>query len=387
MIRKNQIRRIISFFVLLCLGYATSILGIENYTLKSLFELKTGQGIDKFLLAFASAPFAPGIKIPLCPLGTHILVDNSGNFYLLKERTNIVKIDTRGEVIGEIRGTKPFTVPMEMRLDGVDNLYVNFRHETNNADEFMYRVAEFDSKGNLLHWIGDEEGYKCIYFGVTINGIVSIQSCEHAAVRNQFKRYNKDGSIMGSFVHIGSTDKDTSDAEGTYIIPIGHMLAVGIDNNAYVINNFDFTVKKYNDYTRLTTTEGIEPVAERTVFPWMQIGSKYDFQGFDINNKMYFYYSPDGRIEKRVELSKDSYVDVLDLSRPLKLEAFRYDFDKDQYDTLICETIIQEEGIYATRWPLRNSLCELFEVVIFFNDPPKAAPQDHVKFYKWEKIK
>jgi hypothetical protein len=88
--RKLKVNRcILLLFVLLCLGYETLIFGIENYTLKPLFELKSGRGIDEFRLTFAPAPFAPveGRRTPLCFTGTRALVDNSGNFYLLKERT------------------------------------------------------------------------------------------------------------------------------------------------------------------------------------------------------------------------------------------------------------------------------------------------------------
>jgi|GEM_PF-4467937 len=386
----NKIRWIVSFFALLCLLYGTAVFSMENYSLKPLFELKTGRGINEFLLAFAGAPFGPqeGRKIPFIPLGTHVLVDNSGNFYLLKERANIVKINSKGEVIGEINGSKPFTVPMEMKLDGEDNLYVKFRNDTNIGEEFRFAVAKFNNEGELLHWIGNREGYKCIFFGVTMNGIVSVRSCESNAVPDQFQRYDKEGRSVGLFTHRGITVKDTVDAiNGRHGISIGHILAVGMDGNAYVVNDFDFTIKKFNDYERLTTTEGIEPVAERAVFPWMKIGSKYEFQGFDINNKMYFYYFPDGRIRKRVDLSKDHDIDVLDFSRPLKLEAFRYDFEKDKYDSLVCEAVIKEEGKFATRWALRNYIGELYEVVIFFNDPPNVTAEDHVSFYKWERVK
>jgi hypothetical protein len=389
--KAKQIQWVISFFVILCLGYEPSIFGMENYTLQPLFELKTGRGIDEFRFAFAPAPFAPveGRKNPLVPLGTHVLVDNSGNFYLLKERTNIVKVNSKGEVIREIRGSKPFTVPMQMRLDGEDNLYVKFRNDTNIGEEFRYAVAKFNNKGELLHWIGDEEGFKCIHWGVWISGTISLKSCEFgdpAKYKDQFQRYDKEGRFIGLFTHRGITHKDTVDSRGTHIMSIRHILAVGADGNIYVVNDHDFTIKKYIDHDgSLTTTEGIKPVAERAVFPWMKAG-KYPFQGFDVNNKMYFYYSPDGRIKKRVELPK-YLIDVLDFSRPLKLESFRYDFDKDKYDTLKCEAVIKEESKFATRWALRNYIGELYEVVIFFNDPPNVTPEDHVRFYKWERVK
>jgi hypothetical protein len=389
--RTNQIWWIISFFVLFYLGYEPSLFAIENYTLKPLFELKTGRGVAEFLLAFAPAPFAPeeGRKIPFSYTGAQVLVDNSGNFLLLNERINIVKINSKGEVIGEIRGVKPFTVPMRMRLDGEDNLYVMFSNDTNIAELFRYRVAKFNKQGQLLHWIGDEKGFKCIFLGVNVNGTVSITSCafeDHIKYRDQFQRYDKEGRFIGSFTHRGITVKDTVDAiNGRHGISIGHILAVGMNGNAYVVNDFDFTIKKYDDYVNLTTTEGVKPVAERAVFPW-QVG-KYAFQGFDVNNKMYFYHSPDGRIRKRVELSKDYYVDVLDFSRPLKLECFRYDFEKDKYDSLVCEAVIKEEGKFATQWDLRNYIGELYELVIFYNDPPNVTPEDHVRFYKWERVK
>jgi hypothetical protein len=389
--RINKIRWVVSFFALLCLLYETPVFSMENYSLKPLFELKTGKGSNEFLLAFAGAPFAPeeGRKTPFIPLGTHVLVDNSGNFYLLKERTNIVKINSKGEVIGEIRGSKPFTVPMEMKLDGSNNLYVLFRNDTNIAEEWRYAVAKFNNKGALLHWIGDEEGFKCIFMKVSINGNVFLRSCEFnptAKYRDQLQRYDKEGRFTGSFVHREISDKDTVDSKGhMYIMSIGHILAVGVDGNVYVVNDYDFTIKKYIDDGSLTTTEGIEPAAERAVFPW-QTG-KYAFQGFDVNNKMYFYHSPDGRIRKRVGVGKNYYVDVLDLSRPLKFECFRYDFEKDKYDSLVCEVVIKEEAKFATQWDLRNYIGELYEVVIFFNDPPNVTPQDHVKFYKWEKVK
>jgi len=381
---------IIFFFVLLFLGYETSVFGIENYTLKPLFELKTGREIDEFLLAFAPAPFAPveGKKTPSSSTGTHVLVDNSGNFYLLKERTNIVKIEPKGEVIKEIRGSKPFTVPMRMRLDGEDNLYVMFSNDTNIAQEWRYAVAKFDNKGELLHWIGAEEGFKCIFFGVNINGTVSVTSCafeDALKYKDQFQRYDKNGRFIGLFTHRGISDKDTVDSKGLHIISIRHILAVGADGNVYVVNDHDYTVKKCIDYESLTTTEGIEPDAERAVFPWQT--AKYAFQGLDLNNKMYFYHTPDGRIQKRVEVGKDYYVDVLDLSRPLTFERFRYDFAQDKYDSLVCEAVIEEEGKFATVRAMRNYVGELYELVIFFNDPPKVTPEDHVKFYKWEKVK
>ena len=388
---KKQIRWFVLLFVLSCLLYDTSMCGMETYTLKPLFELKTGRGIDEFLFAFAPAPFAPveGRKNPLVPLGTHVLVDNSGNFYLLKERTNIVQVNSRGEVIREITGSKPFTVPMQMRLDGEDNLYVLFRNDTNIAEESRYVVTKFSENGELLHWIGDEEGFKCIFFGAQINGTVSIRSCaveDRVKYKDQFQRYDKEGRSIGLFTHRGITHKDTVDAEkGLHIMSIGHILAIGADGHVYVVNDHDYTVKKYIDQDgSLTTTEGVKPAAERAVFPWQT--AKYAFQGFDVNNKMYFYHSPDGRIRKRVELPK-YLIDVLDLSRRLELECFRYEFDQDRYDTLKCESVIQKEGEFATRWPLRNYIGELYEVVIFFNDPPNVTPQDHVRFYKWEQVK
>jgi hypothetical protein len=388
--RAIQIRLGVMYLILLCLFHQHIVYAIENYTLNPLFDLKTGQGIDEFLFGYAPAPFAPaeGRKIPLIPIGTHVLVNNSGDFYLLKERTNIIKINSIGQVVGEIKGTTPFTIPIVMKLDGEDNLYVKFRNDTHIGENFRYVVSKFNSQGDLLQCIGEGEAFKCISFGVDINGIVSLQSCETEADPDQFIRYDKNGSLMGLITHQQITYRDTSDTKvGKYSICIGHILEMGMDNNVYAVNNFDYTIDKYGNYRNLSTTRGIEPVEERKVFSWMQIGSKYDFQGFDVNNKMYFYYFPDRRIEKQVELPKDSYVKVLNFSQPLKFEAFRYDFENDKYDTLICDAGIKPEGKFATRWPLRNYLGELFEVVIFFNDPPNESPQDHVKFYKWERVK
>jgi hypothetical protein len=336
----KHIAWIIVFFVLLFLGYETSVFGIENYTLKPLFELKAGRGIDEFRLTFAPAPFAPveGRKTPLSFTGTHALVDNSGNFYLLKERTNIIKIGPKGEVITEIRGSKPFTVPMRMRLDGEDNLYVMFSNDTNIAEEWRYAVAKFNNKGELLHWIGDQEGFKCIFFGVNINGTVSVTSCvfeDALKYKDQFQRYDKNGRFIGLFTHRGISDKDTVDSKGLHIISIRHILAVGANGNAYVVND---------------------------------------------------HHSPDGRLQKRVEVGKNYYVDVFDLSRPLTFECFRYDFDQDKYDSLVCEAVIEKEGEFATIRAMRNYMGELYELVIFFNDPPNVTPADHVRFYKWEQV-
>jgi hypothetical protein len=305
----------------------------------------------------------------------------------LKERKNVIKIGPKGEVIRELRGVKPFTVPMDMKLDGEDNLYVQFRNDTNVVELSRYRVAKFNKQGQLLHWIGDQEGFKCIFFGVNINGTVSVTSCafeDALKYKDQFQRYDKNGRFIGLFTHRGISDKDTVDSKGLHIISIRHILAVGADGNVYVVNDHDYTLKKYNDYESLTTTEGIKPAAERALFPWQT--AKYAFQGFDLNNKMYFYHSPDGRLQKRVEVGKNYYVDVFDLSRPLTFECFRYDFDQDKYDSLVCEAVIEEEGKFATRRAMRNYMGELYELVIFFNDPPNVTPADHVRFYKWEQV-
>lgn len=375
----KQIQLTFFVYIFLSLSFVISCHALESYDLKPLFTLKTGRGIDEFLFAFAPAPFS-GVKAPLCPVGTKILVDNTGDFYLLKERTNIVKINSNGEVIGEISEPKPFTIPMEMRLDGEDNLYVKFRNDTNIVDEFRYAVAKFNNQGEFLHWIGDGKGYKCIFFGVQINGSVSLQSCGSDAVPDQFQRYDLDGRFIGLFTHRGITHKDTVDAkEGTYLISIGHIFTVGADDNVYVVNDFDLNVKKYIDSRSLTTTEGITPVAERKVFPWIKIGGKPKFEGLDLDNNMYFYF---GKWE-RIELP-GFFIDVSHSSDTVK--CVKYNFDLNEYDTLLCYTTVEKEGKFIKRKLLRNHAGELYEVVIFFDDPPNVTPEDHVRFYKWVKV-
>ncbi len=388
--KQNQrILRIVSFLIVSSLVCQTSVFAAENYALKPLFELKAGSAIDQFRLAVAPNPFAPdkGRKDPLTLFATQVLVDNSGNLYLLKERGNIVKLNPEGEVTGEIEGTQPFTVPVRMHLDGEDNFYVLFRNPAEVAVERRYAVATFDSEGDLLRWITrDEEDFWCIFFGVTINGTVFLRSCGAGVTQDQLQRYDKEGNFIGVLRHEGRPLRRRHNMYGGGFAVIGHVLTEGADGNVYVINDHDLTVKKFIDRDgNLTTTDGVEPVAEKTLFPWMQT-SKYQFQGFDLDNRMYFYHRADRRLMKRVELPRH-VMDVLDLSGPLRLECFRYDFNEDTYDTLWCQTVIQEEGKYAVRWALRNYAGELYELVIFFNDPPNKTPQDHARFYRWERVK
>jgi hypothetical protein len=91
---------------------------------------------------------------------------------------------------------------------------------------------------------------------------------------------------------------------------------------------------------------------------------------------MYFYFSK----WKREELPR-FFIDVALFSDTL--QCVKYNFDANEYDTLICYSTVKEEGRFITRKLLRNYIGELYEIVIFFNDPPNVTPADHVRFYKW----
>jgi hypothetical protein len=281
----------------------------------------------------------------------------------------------------------PFTVPMRIYLDGEDNLHVVFRNDTNVGSRMRYAVAKFDRDGRLLHWIkGEEDGFRCIFADVTINGTVFLTSCADTDNPDQMMRYNQEGRFLGPFQHRKISHRRAREGEGGGFILISHDITEAVDGDIYVVSDNDLTVKKYLDQSdELRSTEGVSASVTRTVFPWMDV-DKPAFRGFDIHNRMFFYRFPDTRVMRKVELA-NNVIEVLDFSKPLHLEAFKYDFDRDSYDTLECSCNLEEESKFALRWPLRNYAGELYELIVFLNDPPNPSPEDHVRFFKWEQVK
>lgn len=382
----HQALCVLTALVFLLTGRA---LASDSYTLKPLFRLQSGTGIDRFRVAFAPAPFAPypGLKVPVGVTGVQVLVNNIGSFYLLTESERITKFDADGNVLAEINGVPPFTVPRRMYLDGEDNLHVVFRNDTNVGSRFRYVVAKFDRDGRLLHWIkGEEDGFRCIFADVAINGTVFLTSCADTDNPDQMMMYDREGGFLGLFEHRKTSHRRAPEGEGGGFTVIRHDITEGADGNIYVVSSDDLTVKKYLDQSdELRSTEGVSPSVIRTMFPWMDAG-KPAFRGFDINNKMFFYDFSDRRVIKQAELA-EHVISVLDFSKPLRLEAFMYDFDRDSYKTLECSYNLEEESKFALRWPLRNYAGELYEMIIYLNDPPNPSPQDHVRFFKWVEVK
>ncbi len=376
----KKVTTVLTFLFFIFGGLYVVAFTIENYKEVPLFELKVGDGLNKFRLGFIPAPFAyeEGRKTLLCTGGTQVFVDNSGNFYLFKSRHSIVKINPQGEVIKEIKGAKGFTVPIYMELDGFDNLYVKFRNDTNIGSKFRYAVAKYDKDGNFLHWIGENNEFKCIFMDVNINGTVFLKRCGEDAAYGQFERYNSDGKFTGFLQHEELSSIPNKNGGNT---SISHKAVEDMDGNLYVIKSNDLNIKKYLNFDgSLKKTTEVKPLVEKTAFPWVE-RVKLPFQGFDVTNNMYFGYSTKW---KRVELAKN-YVDISLFTDTLIW--YKYDFGVEKYDTLKCISLMKKESKFLARTILRNYKGDFYEVNIYFNDPPNVTSEDHVKFYKWERIK
>lgn len=370
-------------FLLLMLLLHSCFVSVGNAAtvirLEPLFEMQVGREADQFLLTFLPAPFAPSPDLipPLYPLGKRVLVDNHGNFYLLREGLDITKVDSRGQVVGRFEGINGYTRPMEMMIDRNDNLYVKFRNETDVVEEFRYAVARFDKDGDVQYLIGDDGRFSCLFMDVNINGTIFLRECRPTE-SNRFRRYTSDGSFTGIVRHAADRTQPWTDAGGhTSLQTIGYTTIEGADGYLYVVNEHDLSVTKHSGtITDLADIEQIEPLAERQLFPWKEIGSKPNFDGLDTDNNMYFYFGP----WKRGELP-EYHINVSSVSDTLV--CCRYDFETDEYDTSLCYHSFEPEGKFLVRSVLRNSIGQHYELVVSFNYDPHAGPEGHARFYKW----
>ena len=332
----------------------------EIYRLKPLFEMKVGKELGEYNLYFMPQPFPPpsGKKYTLFPGSPSIKVDGSGDFYIMNKWRDVVKINSRGEMAKQVSGSEGFTKPGRIELDRWDNLYVWFRNETNIAEEHRYRLAKFDKDGDLLFWIKDvetRESFKEAYVRkVSINGSVLVHT--GGVGRRRTLRFDKDGNFTG-FVDFPAEAEE------------------GADGNMYLINR---TVKKYTDYDgTLRTLRDMKPVSEKK----LKAQARLTFAGLDVNNNMYFDLSTTYRDLELAEFE----LGVTDIS--VEERIVRYDFSQDQYDTLRCEPLVQKESKYVSSGILKNHKGEIYEIRVFFNEPNEVTPEDHVRVYKWEKVR
>lgn len=330
----------------------------EIYRLRPLFDMKVGEGLGEHNLYFMPQPFPPpqGEKYTLYAGSPWIKVDAVGNFYIMNKWKDIVKINSKGEIIKQIFGSEGFTKPGRIELDRSDNLYVWFRNETNIAEEFRYQLAKFDKDGNLIYWINDaetKEPFKGAHVRkVGINGTVLIHTGDVG--RRRTLRFDQDGN------YTGLVDFPTEAEEGA-------------DDNIYVING---SVKKYTNYNgTLKTLRDIKPVSEKQI----KVDTPIAFEGFDLNNNIYFDLR---RGYKEEEFPKFKMA-VSNLFAEKMI--VRYDFAVDRYDTLLCQPLVEKESKYVASRVLKNYKGEIYEIRVFFNEPNKVTPEDHVRVYKWEK--
>ncbi|HVP36797.1 MAG TPA: hypothetical protein VMT04_07350 [Terriglobales bacterium] len=348
--------KLIVFSFLFCLSIllVRTLFAIENFSTSLLFEMKVDS--DPYRLYFAGEPFAPraGEKPILFAGGPGIRVDNQGNFYFLNWLKSIVKLNSKGEIVKAIDGPAGFTKPFQMELDRWDNLYVVFQSNADFADDVEFIVAKFDPDGNISTLIGDKgsrQPFKHAFLHVYISGTLILNASELEGLQ----RFDREGRFTG-FV---SLPLDAQEA---------------MDGDIYVV---DKSVKKYTSYDgSLKKTRGIKPVVEKDLLSKVKGG----FVGFDTTNNLCFRMIGS---ETPVELPKKR---VLTSNPSGRMEYYLYDFSSDKCDTLRREGQFKKEGKYETWYTLRSYNNDIYEIHIFFDDPPRVTPQDHVKFYKWEKV-
>lgn len=351
--RKNKHLIFILIFCLLTIC-VNDLWGVENYRAKLLFEMQANS--EPYRLYFVGKPWAPkpGEKPILFADGPRIRVDNQGNFYFLDWLKNIVKLSSKGEIVKALNGPMGFTKPFQMELDLWDNLYVVFQSDTNFVDAIEFIVAKFDSDGNISTLIGDKgskQPFKLAFLHVNISGTLILDASKEEGLQ----RFDKEGRFTG-FVSL------PFDAEEA------------MDGDIYLVNK---SVKKYTSYDgSLKKIRGIKPVVEKEILSKVKGG----FVGFDTSNNLCFRMigsaTPAELPTHRVLISNPSG----------RMEYYLYDFSSDKCDTLRREGQFKKEGKYETWYTLRNYNNDIYEIHIFFNDPPNITPQDHVKFYKWEKV-
>ena len=354
----------IGFFVaIICITFFTSsqfvLADQERYRLEPLFEMNVGTEVGQFGLYFMPQPFSGNVekKMVFYAGRPWIRIDNSGNFYFMNQWKNIVKLNSKGEVMNQIFGDDGFTRPGRIDLDKWDNLYVWFRNEANIVREMRYQVAKFDKDGNLLSWIKNPQTKEPFERGyvrkVSINGTIFVCTGEEGDYK--ILKFDKDGNYL-DLVNFPSAAEE------------------GADGNIYVI---DKQVKKYIDYNgRLKTLRGKIAISEKKIRAESPVVS----EGFDVHNNIYF----DLRLGyKEIELPEFKLA-VSDLSIPKMV--IKYDFSHDKYDTLICESLMKKDSEYEATGILKNYQGDIYEIRIFYNKPREVTTKDYVRIYKWVKV-
>jgi streptogramin lyase len=85
-----------------------------------------------------------GVRIPSA--GSYLTVDSNSNVWIVRSPAEVEEFDSNGNPAGLIVGSGTLGFPKAVALDSKGDIFV--------ADNYNYKIFEFDSTGNLLTTIG-----------------------------------------------------------------------------------------------------------------------------------------------------------------------------------------------------------------------------------------
>lgn len=175
-----------------------------------------------------------------------IVVDDSGNVFVVNQRSSVLKFDSAGNLLLEWgafgSGDGEFWSPTGVAVDAAGNVYV--------ADTGNERIQKFNTNGTFLD--------KWLVTGPNINGDpvgVAVRGDSLFVIQKQSARVQK-FDLNGNFSSSSSAWGNCGSYDGEFLSPCG--IAVDAAGNAYIADTGNHRVQKYTGTGDFLTQWGNE---------------------------------------------------------------------------------------------------------------------------------